>query len=473
MLKLRMRKRLIILASVLLASCAAVLFAAKIVHMAWNGERAGRTVSRWASSSLAGRGGPEQQAMRFGRIDWPLWPALRSLLGGRSMPIEMSDFTLWDPQGHEIMTVGRLQAGLALDALVWRKLRGILPGAASDVELHLSDALVEKVRCRIVPVGDGKMNLMAAFARRPDAPPADESGGLVVTVARSTISDSSLLMRMPGWEARLERLTSQVRQLRYSSFPQEQQPHRPAFTYQIDKIESPAGQVEVKNLRFPIEDFALSKFQAVEEDRQNLHLAGTARSLGAHVQVKGTLLDVYSDERGADMELVGEHGRKLLAMLPSSDMLSGDAAVHMHVSGPLTDATLAGTARGLELRVLGVEATQGSTHYRVHRKVINLSKAHAAVAGGTVDGEATLRLESMTYRVELMPHDLQISKLGKLLPMEILASLAGLVAVKEAESTKDGKPPELVNQLHIKGIDIDLYRSARTSPPRRIVVTKR
>lgn len=328
-----------------------------------------------------------------------------SLLGGRSMPIEMSDFTLWDPQGHEIMTVGHLQAGLALDALVGRKLRGLLPGAASDVELHLSDALVEKVRCRIVPVGDGKMNLMAAFARRPDAPPADQRGGLVVTVARSTIRDSSLLMRMPGWEARLERLTSQVRQLRYSSFPQEQGPHRPAFTYQIDKIESPVGQVEINNLRFPIEDFALSKFQAMAEDRQNLHLAGTAR--------------------------------------------------------------------GLELRVLGVEATQGSTHYRVHRKVIYLSKAHAAVAGGTVEGEATLRSETMTYRVELMPHDLQISKLGKLLPMEILASLAGLVAVKEAESTKDGKPAELVNQLHIKGIDIALYRSARTSAPRRIVVTKR
>ncbi len=42
-------------------------------------------------------------------------------------------------------------------------------------------------------------------------------------------SELELLMRMPGWEARLERLTSQVRQLRYSSFPQEQGPHRPAL----------------------------------------------------------------------------------------------------------------------------------------------------------------------------------------------------------------------------------------------------
>lgn len=132
------------------------------------------------------------------------------LLGGRPVAIEMSDFTLWDPHGHEVITVGHLQAGLALDALLWRKLRGLLPGAADDVELHLSDALVEKVRCRIVPVSSGKMNLLAAFARRADAPPEDGRSGLVVTVAGSTIRDSSLLIRMPGWEAHLERMTSQV-----------------------------------------------------------------------------------------------------------------------------------------------------------------------------------------------------------------------------------------------------------------------
>lgn len=468
-----MRKRLLILASVLFGVCALVLLAAKLVHVLWNGERTGRTASRWASSSLSGRGGPEQQAMRFGRIDWPFWAALRSLLGGRPVPIEMSDFTVWDPHGHEIITVGHLRTGLALDALVWHKLRGSLPGAASDVQLHLSDTLVEKVRCRIVPLDGGKMNLMAAFARRADAPPEDGRSGMVLTVVGSTIRDSSLQLRMPGWEARLERMTSQVQKLRYSSFPQEQEPQRPAFTYQVDKIAAAAGQVEVSELRFPIEDFVLSKFQAVEEDRQNLHLAGTLKSLGAQVNFKGALLDVYSEARAAEMEVSGEHGRRVLAKLPSSDMLSGDASVRLHISGPLKDATLAGTAHGLELRVLGVEATQGSTHYRVHRKVIHLNKAHAAVAGGMVDGSATLRPESKSYRVELMPHDLQLNKLGKLLPLQVLASLAGLVATEQAENTAEpGKPPELVNHLHIKGIDITLYRPARTSPPQRIVVTK-
>ena len=468
-----MRKRLLLIAIVLLGTCALALIAAKIVHVAWNGERTGRTVARWVSKSLAGRGGKEQQAMRFGRIDWPFWSALRSLLGGRPVLVEMADFTLWDPHGEEIMTVGHLQAGLALDTLVWRKLHGLLPGAASDVELHLSDALVEKVRCRIAQVDGGKMNLMAAFAHRPDAPPEDGRSGLVVTVTGSTIRDSSLLLRMPGWEVRLERITSQLQKLRYSSFPQEQQPHRPAFTYQIDKIAAPAGQVEVKELRFPIEDLVLSEFQAMAADRQNLHLTGTVRSLGAHLRVKGTLLDIYSAERGADMEVVGEHGRRVLAMLPSHDMLSGDAAVHLHISGPFSDATLAGTAHALELRVLGVQATQGSTHYRVHRKVIYLNKAQATVAGGTVDGSSTVHLEDKSYRVELMPHNLQIDKLGKLLPLEILATLAGLVGSKEVESTaEDGKPAELVNHLRIKGLDIAMYRPTRTSPPRRIVVTK-
>lgn len=231
--------------------------------------------------------------------------------------------------------------------------------------------------------------------------------------------------------------------------------------------------MEVGELRFPVEDFALSEFRATEEDRQNLHLQGTASSLGSHVRFKGTLRDIYSEERGADMEVAGEHGRRVLAVLPSSDMLSGDASVHLHISGPLKDATLAGTAHGLELRVLGMEATQGSTHYRVHRKVIYLSRAHASIAGGAVDGSCTLRPEPLSYRVELMPHDLQLTKLGKLLPLEVLASLAGLAAHQEAQSvSEDGKPPELANHVRIKGIDIALYRSSRISPPRRIVVTR-
>lgn len=467
-----MRKRpLLVAAAVLPALCVLTLLAAKIVHVTWNGERTGRTVSRWASGSLSGRGGPAQQAMRFGRIDWPFWPALRSLLGGRPVPIEMSDFTLWDPNGDEIMHVGRLHTGLALDALVWRKLRGALPGGVSDLQLHLTDALVEKVRCRIAPVGDGKMNLLAAFARRPDAPPKDERGGLVVTVTGSTIRESSLVLRMPGWETQLARMTTQVRTLRYSSFPQEQQPQRPAFTFHVDHMAAPAGQVELQDLRFPLEDFELGEFRAEEEDRQNLHFSGTARSLGAALRFKGALLDIYSKERGADLTLTGEHGRRILAMLPSSDMLSGDATVHTHVTGPLTDATLAGTAHGLELRIQGVEATQGSTHFRLHRKVLQLSKAHAAVAGGTVDGDATLRIENKTYRVELRPHDLQLTKMGKLLPLEILASLSGLVARETGGVTTDGKP-ELVNHIHIKGIDIAMYRTERTSAPRRIVLTK-
>ena len=472
MLKSVMRKRpFLVAAAVLPGLCVLALLAAKIIHVAWNGERTGRTVSRWASGALAGRGGPAQQAMRFGRIDWPFWPALRSLLGGRPVPVEMAEFTLWDPNGDEVMSVGRLHAGLALDALLWRKLRGALPGGVSDLQLHLSDARVEDVRCRIAPVSGGKMNLLAAFARRPDAPPKDERGGLVLTVAGSTIRDSSLVMRMPGWEARLEGMTTQVRSLRYSSFPQEQQPHRPAFTFQVDRMTAPSGQVQIQDLRFPLEDFALGEFQAKEEDRQDLHFSGTARSLGASLRFAGALRDIYGKERGADMTLDGEHGRRLLAMLPSSDMLSGDATVHAQITGPFTDATIWGTAHGLELRVQGVEATQGSTHFRLHRKVLQLSKAHAAVAGGTVDGNATLRLENKSYRVELRPRDLQLSKLGKLLPLEILASLSGLVAREADSKTEDGKP-ELVNHLSIKGIDIAMYRTERISAPRRIVLTK-
>ena len=126
---------------------------------------------------------------------------------------------------------------------------------------------------------------------------------MVLSVDRSTIRDARFLMRLPGWEGLLEEMTVQLRELRFSSFPEEQGPHRPAFTYLVERIDAPVGQVEIGELRFPLDGVHFTEFQAAEPDRQNIHLAGTAHSLGARLRVKGALLDVYSHDRGADVEL--------------------------------------------------------------------------------------------------------------------------------------------------------------------------
>lgn len=108
-----MRKRITAIGVALLGACALLLLTAKIVHVAWNGERSGRTVSGWCSRWLAGRGGPAQQAIHLGRVDWPYWPALRSLFGGRPVRVEVSDFGLWDPAGQEVMAARRAPRDLS------------------------------------------------------------------------------------------------------------------------------------------------------------------------------------------------------------------------------------------------------------------------------------------------------------------------------------------------------------------------
>ena len=463
-----MRRRLAIFSVALALLTATILIGVKLVHRSWNQENAGRTIGRWASSSLAGRG-PDGLAMRFGSVEWPYWGALRSLFGGPPVRIVVRDYSIYDPEGHEVLSAAEVRTGVELDALVWHKLLSSLPGVRGNVQLRFHDAEVTRARCRIAPDKDGKVNLVAAFKRRatdrvtqkPTHP--SDGGGILITVGRSTVTDSAFSMHFPAWEGDLEDMALRQEGLRYSSFPEDKSDKGPAFTFALQHLAAPRGHVTIGRLHFPLDTIDVSEFRADAADRQNMHIAMTTRCLGAKVAAKGALLDLYAGKaRGADLHLVAKQGRRVLASLPWNKVVHGDADATLHIAGTFRDTTLSGEASQLDATMDGIEVTQASGTYHLHEHSARFTKVHANVGGGHADARAVVRLTDMAFQVEVEPHEVHP---GQLVPLEILAAITGIFSKKSDTG-------ELVDDLHRGTIDVKLYRHGRTQFPHRVVITK-
>ncbi len=403
-----------------LALVALVLLASKLVHSIWNHERAGRSISRWASKSISGAGGPTGQGFTFGRVDYPWLPALRSLFWGRPLPVDVHDVVIWDPAGGEVLRAARVRTGLRLDRLVWAQLRSALPGGSPNLQLHFVNAIVDDVRCEITRLESGAVNIVAAFARR--GPKSNKGGGMVIAVEGSTVHDGRFGMSFPGWSGEIEHLEVANESLRYSSFAEERAPGRPAFTYVVRSIEAPTGQMSIQGRRFPLDHFVATDFHATDPRREDMIFAGSMGSLGAELDFSGGLTDVYTKAtRGVDLELGMRHGRGVLARLPSRTFLGGDPAGSAHVSGPLRDVVVEGKAEGFVVRSYGIEARRASARYRLGDGSLRLRDCEAELLEGHVRGAVTFKFDDRQWLADLKTTEIEPLKVKRLLPATILA----------------------------------------------------
>lgn len=423
----RLRVIAISLASVVGGFVALVLIASAIVHRVWNHERVGKSVSQWASASLSGRGGPDAQAFRIGRVEWPWWPALVSLFGGPPVRVDVYDVGIWDPEGREVMAATHVETGLQLGRLVFAQLWGRLPFTASNLQLHFVDAKVDEIRCRIAPTSSGEINLVAAFRRRPELPPPDK-GGMVITVNRSLVFDGKYTMDFGFWSAELEHLALTQEWLRYSSWPDEQSKDGPAFVHRAQRVTAPRGALVIGGQHFPLEDFVGTELRAEDPERQQLRFAGHAKSRGARIEGVGMLRDIYSKSKGVDVQLDAKHGEKTLAALPTRETLRGDPNMTARVHGPFSHVVIEGRGERVVLHAAGITATDASAQFKLDRGALALSKIDAAVANGRVTGSATIVPSARKLEVDTELDGLELKKLGKLAPLEVLAIAAAGVA---------------------------------------------
>jgi|GEM_PF-4675971 len=439
------------------------LLATKIVHLTWNHEKAGRTISRWVSESLAGQGGPTQQAFTFGRVDYPWWGAVRSLVGGKPVRFDAYDIHIWDPEGKEVLYASHVTAGLRLHRLVGARLWGMLPGTDPDLELHFVDGVVDGVRCRIQPGSDGRVNIVAAFSARKPKPGSKKddkpsSGGMVISVAGSIVKDGQFRMQFPAWEMDIEHFHMRHDSLRYSSFPSEQRPDSPAFTYAVSYLEAPTGNLTIHGYAFPLDHLVATDFHALEPRRQDMVFRGTSHSWGSTVAAAGRIRDIYHQDRNVDLHLDARHGAGPLAHLPSKKYLSGDPSATAHIHGPFTDVVIEGDTHGADLHVAGIDVDNLGAHYRLAQHEIALTDVTSDVAGGHARGKAGLDWKAYTWTTDIELEGIKTLQLGKLAPVEILAYLAGIpFAVFHAG--------ENTEHLKLVGIDIVLHRHARDPMP--------
>ncbi len=443
-----------------------VLLVSKIVHSAWNHERAGRTISRWVSETLSGRGGPTKQAFTFGRVDYPWLGAVWSLVGGRPVRFDAWDVHIWDPDGKEVLYASHVNAGLRLHRLVGAKVWGALPGTKPDLELHFVDSIVDKVRCQIAPGPDGKVNIVAACSSRVKTPPT--GGGMVISVAGSVVKDGQFRMHFPGWEAEIDHFHLRHDSLRYSSFPSEQRHDSPAFTYVVPQVIAPTGHLTIGGYTFPLEDVVSTDFRAEEPRRQDMVLRGTAHSRGSTVAVAGRLTELYTDQRGVELSMHALHGAKVLAQLPSKDYLHGDANATAHLHGPFTEVVIDGAAHNVEAKLVGLEIANIAAHYELAHHALHLDHVTSDVAGGHVRGSAAIdwhNPQARTWHADVELEGIKTLELGSLAPAEIAAYLAGI-----PYAIFHGGPTDSVEHLKLKGIDFTLYRRPRDPLPHRLVM---
>jgi hypothetical protein len=441
----------------------AFLSATVIIHLTWNHERAGRTISRWASEPLAGRGGPTQQAFTFRRVDYPWRGAVTSLLGGRPVRFDAWDVHIWDPEGKEVLYAPHVTAGLRLNRLVWAQLWSALPGAKPDLELHFVDATVDHVRCQLALDHSGQVNLVAAFA--PQRRTAPRRGGMVISVTGSVVHDGRFRMRFPGWEAEIDHLRVIHDSLRYSSFAADNRDESPAFTYRVSRVEAPVGKLTVGEYSFPLEHLLSTDFRAEEPRRQDMVLKGTVHSRGATVAVDGRLTQLYGANPGVDLRIDTQHGAGVLASLPSTAMLNGDVSATAHLHGPFKQVIIDGAVRGAELRVVGLDVRHIAARYHLAHQSLHFSQVTSDVAGGHVRGEATFDWKAHSWRANLELEGIHTLKLGALAPLEMLAYVGNIpmYVLRAGQGDHD-----FSNHLHIHGVDVTLYRRPRDLLPHRI-----
>ena len=445
----------------LTALIAVFLATTKIVHSSWNHERAGRTISKWISSSLKGEGGPTHQAFTFGRVDYPWLGAVRSLLGGRPVRFEAHEIHIWDPEGHEVLYASRVEAGLRLNRLVAAKIRGLF--GKPDLELYFVDSVVDEVRCRIAPGKDGVVNIIAAFTARVPHP---SRGGMVITVERSVIRDGHFRIHFPAWSAQIDDFKMQNDSLRYSSFHDEQREDSPAFTYKVSRVEAPKGLVSVGERTFPLTHLVSTEFRAEEPRREDMVLNGTARTEGATVSGHGRLTEVYTKKRGVDLQVTAEHGGEILKTLPSKAYLSGDVGGTAHIHGPFTDVVIEGEAHGADAKVASVDIRQIAAQYRLEHSAVAVKHMTSNVAGGHVRGDGELDWKAKHWNADLELDGIKTAQLGKLAPLDAIAYLLGIPLVV----FRAGKKDDSTEHFHIKGIDLTLYRRATEPLPHRVTL---
>lgn len=176
------------------------------------------------------------------------------------------------------------------------------------------------------------------------------------------------------------------------------------------------------------------------------------------------LTDTYwKGKTGVELKVAVQHAAQILAELPSKKFLSGDPSGDAHLGGPFSAVKIEGEVRGLEGHLAKLKATDGSSRFRLAKGTLDLTRLHVALAGGHVDGNATMHLAPKLFRAELWPKDFKASELGRYLPIEWAAVFVSLFAHHDDKG-------ELEDHFKVGSIDVGLFRTHRGELPERVVI---
>ncbi len=435
------------------------------VYLSWNDAAMGRFVSTAVSQPLRGSGGSSHQALVIERIHYPYWGSLKSLLLGGAATVEAWSGTVYDPDGAEVIHAPRLHCRVWIGELVWAQVRSLL--GRWDLELHFADVEIPMARARIGLDHDGRINLVDAFTSHPGLPPGD--GGMRIRIDSMRLDDVSYAMAMPGWHGEAEHASASA-QLTMSTFPEEQEAHKLAFHFQVTPLFAPRASLTLGSspeFVFPIEQLALSRFDALGAERQDLHFEGTATTRGAPVAIAGRLLNYASQDTGVDLTIRFRDGSGLVKMLPTGPLLGGSPQGEVWIHGPLAHVLMEGRIEQGEVHVAGALGTAAAARFRLQAGQLALSEIRSDVAGGMVRGDLTVDFNRLAWSGSFSSDRVDPNRLGPLVPRAIGRALTGRLGGRFQVSASLIHHPE---RIHVRKLDLSIERAKRDLLPRRIAV---
>jgi hypothetical protein len=438
----------------------------------------------------------------LGSVDFSYWGGMASILFNTPVTAYGTDYTEHDPDGNIVLRVPVAETEIHLRELIVSLIKYATHPKAFSLTLHFKRAhapeafaLIAHTRSSLAghsPSGKPEININAAFAAKRPSPP---SGGEFKIVLEELVVDRlqfGLVMHetppksAAGVAAPPTKLLFATRiddgkakaRLVYSSRADLESPDGPYFFFQVAPLEAPRGSLRIGERTIALSELRVAEFGSREPRRQDVVFAAKARGLGAQVDARGKMIDVYGQKPGVSLSLAFTEGRELPSLLPKplSAWLGGSPRGEARLEGPFSAVRIDGHIEEAEAKVEGIAVSKLATKLAFADGRLELDPMTGQALGGSARASIEVELPRPAdpvnrkkarpgwWRTKVALRGVDPGQVA-LLPPPLARVLKGRLdgTVRVAGSLAKGS-----DTIEVSAIDAVLERQAGGRLPRRI-----
>jgi len=377
----------------------------------FSGPALGRFISARVSNVKRG-------TFHLGSVDYSYWGGMASILFNTPVTAYGTDYTEHDPDGNIVLRVPVVETEIHLRELIVSLVKYATHPKAFSLTLHFKRAhapeafaVIAHTRSSLAgqsPTGKPEININASFAAKKPTPP---SGGEFKIVLEELVVDHlsfGLVMHetppaKPAtgptpptkllFATRVDDGKTRAR-LVYSSRPDLESADGPYFFFQVAPLDAARGALRLGEQTIALSELHVAEFGSREPRRQDVLFAATARGLGAKVDARGKMLDVYGQKPGVALTLGFEEGRELPSLLPKplSAWLGGSPRGQVRVNGPFSGVRIDGSIEDAEAKVEGIAVTKLATKLAFAEGRLELDPTTGQTLGGSARASIEVEL---------------------------------------------------------------------------------